>query len=52
MPLLQIIEYIPAIQRTDGIVKGLIKKIEDNDSRVNRIVNEKMIDWVYIGRIL
>jgi hypothetical protein len=34
MPLLQMIEYIPAIQRTDALVKALQKKIEDADGRL------------------
>ncbi|KAM3134634.1 hypothetical protein pb186bvf_013276 [Paramecium bursaria] len=34
MPLLQMIEYIPAIQRTDSVVKGLLRKIEENEAKI------------------
>lgn len=38
MPLLQMIEYIPSIQRTDSIVKGLMRKIEESEARLAKHV--------------
>ena len=32
------IEYIPSIQRTDSIVKGLIRKIDENDVKIAKHV--------------
>ena len=42
MPLLQMIEYIPSIQKSDANVKQLIRRSEDNQSKITRI--EKCLD--------
>ncbi|CAD8107353.1 unnamed protein product [Paramecium sonneborni] len=42
MPLLQMIEYIPAIQRTDSVVKGLMRKIEENEQKI--LKSEKLLE--------
>ncbi|KAM3134558.1 hypothetical protein pb186bvf_013372 [Paramecium bursaria] len=45
MPLLQMIEYIPSIQRTEQTVKNVLKKQESNETksaRLERCVERKM----------
>ena len=33
------IEYIPSIQRTDSVVKGLLRKMEENEQKLTKHVH-------------